>query len=145
MLQTLGAQHAPLQAAAAAAVERLLAAQEGGHPQYPPRDGFDAEERAAPPQQRSRAQQLRQTAPSGRQREKGSQTARAATRARPGGFSGSWLDQCLRVHILPLDVEQQESVAKSRLRQPQHMHMFKQLMVRPDLQQLASNPLILSM
>ena len=72
-------------------------------------------------------------------------TVRVVMTSRPGGFSLAWLEQCTRVHILPLDVEQQESVAKARLRQPQHMHMFKQLMVRPDLQQLASNPLILSM
>ena len=65
--------------------------------------------------------------------------------SRPGGFSHAWLELCTRVNILPLDVEQQESIAKARLRQPQHLHLFKQLMVRPDLQQLASNPLILSM
>ena len=94
--------------------------------------------------------------------------------SRPGGFSRTWLDLCThvytreemcntarqsralgtlpdsccvvaQVHILPLDADQQESVAKSRLRQPQHLHMFKQLMGRPDLQQLAANPLVLSM
>ena len=72
-------------------------------------------------------------------------TVRVVMTSRPGGVSHAWLEQCTRVLILPLDVEQQEAVAKARLRQPQHMHMFKQLMVRPDLQQLASNPLILSM
>jgi hypothetical protein len=73
------------------------------------------------------------------------QTVRIVMTSRPGGVSVTWFEQCTRVHILPLDVEQQETVAKARLRQPQHLHMFKQLMVRPDLQQLASNPLILSM
>ena len=72
-------------------------------------------------------------------------TVRVVMTSRPGGFGHAWLEQCTRVHILPLDAEQQESVAKARLRQPQHLVMWKQLMVRPDLQQLASNPLILSM
>ena len=72
-------------------------------------------------------------------------TVRIVMTTRPGGFTTAWLALCTRVHILPLDVEQQESVAKSRLRQPQHVHMFKTLMARPDLQQLASNPLVLSM
>ena len=70
-------------------------------------------------------------------------SVRVVMTSRPGGVSAGWLEQCTRLHILPLDTEQQESVAKARLRQPQHMHMFKQLMMRPDLQQLASNPLSL--
>ena len=36
-------------------------------------------------------------------------------------------------------------VAQARLQTPAHLRMFKTLMARPDLQQLASNPLILSM
>ena len=72
-------------------------------------------------------------------------TARIVMTSRPGGFSAAWLDLCTRVRILPLDAEQQELVAKSRLRQPQQLTLFKQLVVRADLQQLASNPLILSM
>jgi hypothetical protein len=62
--------------------------------------------------------------------------------SRPGGFSAAWLELCTRVQLLPLDAEQQEVVAKARLRQPQHLHVFKQLMMRPDLQQLATNPLV---
>ena len=49
------------------------------------------------------------------------------------------------MRILPLDQQQQRSVAQSRLQRSQHLVMFRELMARPDLQQLASNPLILSM
>jgi hypothetical protein len=65
--------------------------------------------------------------------------------SRPGGFSPAWLEQCISMKILPLDQEQQQAVAQARLSAPEHLAMFKQLMARPDLQQLASNPLILSM
>ena len=47
--------------------------------------------------------------------------------------------------ILPLDAQQQQEVAQSRLTKPEHLAMFQQLMNRSDVQQLASNPLILSM
>ena len=65
--------------------------------------------------------------------------------SRPGGFNKAWLDECITMKILPLDVAQQEVVALARLHTPEHLAMFKGLMERPDLQQLASNPLILSM
>ena len=68
--------------------------------------------------------------------------ARIVMTSRPGGFSAAWLELCTRVQLLPLDAEQQDVVAKARLRQPQHLHVFKQLMMRPDLQQLATNPLV---
>ena len=71
--------------------------------------------------------------------------ARVVMTSRPGGFSKAWIEQCITMKILPLDAEQQEVVAQARLVSPTHLRLFKQLMVRPDLQQLASNPLILSM
>ena len=49
------------------------------------------------------------------------------------------------MRIVPLHPAQQQSVASARLDQPRHLSMFNELMARPDLQQLASNPLILSM
>jgi hypothetical protein len=72
-------------------------------------------------------------------------SARVVMTSRPGGFSPAWLEQCISMKILPLDQEQQQAVAQARLSAPEHLAMFKQLMARPDLQQLASNPLILSM
>ena len=71
--------------------------------------------------------------------------ARASMTSRPGGFSQAWLSQCTTMRILPLDPTMQESVAKARLRHGAHLRMFSSLMGRPDLQLLASNPLILSM
>ena len=71
--------------------------------------------------------------------------ARVVMTSRPGGFSHAWLGQCVTMKIVPLDATQQENVAKARLKQATHLAMFKELMARPDVQQLASNPLILSM
>ena len=59
--------------------------------------------------------------------------------------SQAWLEQCVTMRIVPLHPAQQQSVASARLDQPRHLSMFNELMARPDLQQLASNPLILSM
>ena len=72
-------------------------------------------------------------------------SARVVMTSRPGGFSQAWLSQCTTMRILPLDPTMQESVAKARLRHGAHLRMFSSLMGRPDLQLLASNPLILSM
>ena len=71
--------------------------------------------------------------------------ARVVMTSRPGGFSKAWIEQCITMKILPLDAEQQEVVAQARLVAPAHLRMCRQLLSRPDLQQLASNPLILSM
>ena len=57
----------------------------------------------------------------------------------------AWLEQCVTMRIVPLDAQQKETVALARLKQEVHLNIFKGLMARPDLQQLASNPLILSM
>ena len=72
-------------------------------------------------------------------------SARIVMTSRPGGFSPAWIGQCIPMRILPLDAGQQENVARARLVTSSQRHLFKHLMARPDLQQLASNPLILSM
>tara|TARA_B100000795_G_scaffold251343_1_gene220105 strand:- start:2822 stop:3511 length:690 start_codon:yes stop_codon:yes gene_type:complete len=71
--------------------------------------------------------------------------ARVVMTSRPGGFSQAWLEQCVTMRIVPLDAQQKQTVAQARLKQEEHLAVFQGLMARPDLQQLASNPLILSM